>query len=81
MPTRGMKCPPHFLLAQTWATRIGQVSFGSRSQKNWTQMRPCSSVLISSFSSPFLPTTLAVWMPWMRGLGVSGSMRNGRSLG
>ena len=39
------------------------------------------SVDISSCSLSFSFTTFAVWIPWMRGFGVNGKLRNWRLLG
>src|ERR1017187_10400164 len=79
---RGMKIAPQLLPAQVCATRIQQELFSSlvpsRSQKNWTLMRPYWSVQISS---PDLPTTTAVWVLGITGLRPRRGGRKGTVLG
>src|SRR5690606_22513538 len=82
MPMRGMVTLPQWLPAQLLATGSQQLvwasAWPSRSQWNWTLIRPCSSQWVSS---PAGPVTTAVCWPSTRGLGWRRAGRCGVSQG
>jgi hypothetical protein len=79
-PIRGQKEAPQRRPAAICPTRtqqeLSESFFPSRSQWNWTLMRPYLSVKISS---PLGPTTTAVWVPCTTGRRVRRGNRKGRA--
>src|SRR5690606_31952016 len=69
--------PAHFCCTRTQQELVSSAGF-SRSQWNFTLMRPCSSTWISS---PTGPVTTAVWMLGIRGFGVLLCARYGTATG